>query len=473
MHRVVPTVCVGAALVAVLGAAAPAGRATFPGANGPVAFAFGGGSIVTENIDGSNRKTVVPLTSGVAVGATQPAWSADGTKLAYSSTIGGTGGIFIVDADGSDVTRVTNTVTDGEPTWSPDGKKLAFVHVSNGRRRLVTTNLDGSGLTVLTPTLERDVDDPEWSPDGTRITFSDFADIYVVNADGSNLVDLTADSAHPLRSDNPTWSPDNSKIAFTYGISAIQVIAAGGGATTTLGSNLGEVWEISWSPDGTKIAYIADINGPLQEELFTMNADGSNIVRTGIDVATTLDWGVAAAAPAVPPPVTGVNVNVQPVSGTVLVRLKGTTKFVPVTALSNVPVGSELDLTKGPVQLTSTAAGGATQTAVFYQGRAVVGQTRAAVPVTTLTLSGPLVCPKRKAAAKGPTTRSLWGSGKGNFTTTGRYAAATVRGTVWLTQDTCKGTLVRVQSGTVSVLDRVKHRTVTVRAGQSYLAKRP
>src|SRR5581483_6500183 len=119
----------------------------------------------------------------------------------------------------------------------------------------------------------------------------------------------------------------------------------------------------------------------------------------------------------------------------------------------------ELDLTKGLVQLTSTAAGGATQTAVFYQGRAVVGQTRAAVPVTTLTLSGPLVCPKRKAAAKGPTTRS--------------YAAATVRGTVWLTQDTCKGTLVHVQSGTVSVLDRVKHRTVTVRAGQSYLAKRP
>jgi hypothetical protein len=369
------------------------------------------------------------------------------------------------------VTRVTNDVNDGEPTWSPDGKKLAFTHVSNGRQRLVTTNVDGSGLTVLTPTLERSVDDPEWSPDGTRLTFSDFADVYVVNADGSNLVDLTADPGQPSRADNPTWSPDSTKIAYTYNISQIKVVPSGGGAATTLGSNLGEVWEISWSPDGTKIAYIADVNGPLQEELFVMNADGTNIVRTGIDVATTMDWGVQAAAPPVPPPVTGVNVNVAPVSGTVLVRPKGSTSFAPLTALSSVPVGSELDLTKGRIRLTSTAAGGGTQSAVFYQGRAVVGQTRAATPVTTLTLTGPLVCPKRKASAKTPPTRSLWGNGKGTFTTTGRYAAATVRGTFWLTQDTCKGTLVRVRSGTVSVRDRVRNRTVTVRAGQSYLAR--
>jgi hypothetical protein len=470
VRAVVAAVSAGVA-VAALASAAPAGRATFPGQNGPIAYNFSGGSIVTENIDGTGKKTVVPLTTGISVAATQPAWSADGTKLAYSSKQGGTGGIFIVNADGSGVTRVTSDVNDGEPTWSPDGTKLAFVHVSNGRRRLVTTNLDGSGLTVVTPTLERNVDDPEWSPDGTRLTFSDFADVYVVNVDGSNLVDLTADPGQPSRADNPTWSPDSTRIAYTYNISQIKVVPSGGGAATTLGSSLGEVWEISWSPDGTKIAFIADVNGPLQEELFLMNADGTNIVRTGIDVATTLDWGVAAAAPAVPPPVTGVNVNVAPVSGTVLVRLKGTSSFVPVTALSSVPVGSELDVTKGRIRLTSTAAAGATQTAVFYQGRAVVGQIRGTTPVTTLTLSGPLVCPKRKISAKKPTTRSLWGNGKGNFKTTGRYAAATVRGTVWLTQDTCKGTLVRVQSGTVSVLDRVRNRTVTVRAGQSYLAR--
>jgi hypothetical protein len=470
VRRVVVAVSVSVAIVAALASAAPANRATFPGQNGPLAFGFGG-TIVTENVGGTGRKTIVPLKSGTAVAAGEPGWSPDGTKLAYVSRIGGIGGIQIVNADGSGLTRVTSDTTDGEPTWSPDGTKLAFVHVSTGRRRLVTSNLDGSGLTVITPTLERDVDDPEWSPDGTRLAFSDSADIYVVNADGSGLVDLTADQAEPGRADHPSWSPDGTKIAFQY-LSSIKVVAPNGTGSTTLAGNLGEVWELSWSPDGTKIAFASDVNGPLQEELFVMNADGTNLVRTGIDVETTLDWGVAQAAPAVPPPVTGVNVNVTPVSGTVLVRLKGTTNFVAVTALSSIPIGSELDLTKGRIQLTSTAAGGATQTAVFYQGRAVIGQTHAAAPVTTLTLSGPLVCPKRKTSAKKPPkSRSLWGNGKGNYTTNGRYAAATVRGTFWLTQDTCNGTLVRVRAGTVKVLDRVRHRTVIVGAGRSYLAR--
>jgi len=325
---------------------------------------------------------------------------------------------------------------------------------------------------VLTPNLGRDVDDPEWSPDGTRLTFSDTTDIYVVNADGSNLVNLTADPAQFGSADHPSWSPDGTKIAFRY-LNSIKVVAPDGSGSTTLVGNLGEVWEVTWSPDGTKIAFANDVAGPLQEELFIVNADGTNLVRTGIDIQTTLDWGVLGPAPAVPPPVTGVSVNVKPVSGTVLVRLKGTTKFVPVTALSSIPVGSELDLTKGRVQLTSTAAKGATQTADFYAGRAVIGQTSAATPVTTLTLSGPLVCPKRKVSATPPKPklRKLWGNGKGYFTTNGKYAAASVRGTFWLTQDSCTGTLVSVRSGTVSVLDRVLHRTVSVAAGKSYLAR--
>jgi hypothetical protein len=468
--RVVVGVTVSVAIAAALASAAPATRATFPGGNGRIAFGFGG-TVVTENVDGTGRKTIVPLKPGVAVGAGEPGWSPDGTKLAYSSKIGGTGGIFIVKADGTGTTRVTNDPADGEPTWSPDGTKLAFVHVSTGRRRLVTSNLDGSGLVVVTPNLARDADDPEWSPDGTRLTFSDSADIYVVNADGSGLVDLTADAAEPGGADHPSWSPDGTKLAFRY-LNSIKVVAPNApGSATTLVGNLGEVWEVSWSPDGTKVAFANDVAGPLQEELFVANADGSNLVRTGVDVETTLDWGVAAAAPAVPPPVTGVNVNIAPAGGTPLVRLKGTATFVAVTALSSIPVGSELDLTKGRVQLTSTASGGTTQTGVFYQGRAVIGQTRAATPVTTLTLSGPLVCAKRQAAAKGPKIRSLWGNAKGNYRTNGRYASATVRGTFWLTQDTCNGTLVRVRSGTVKVLDRVRHRTVTVGAGKSYLAR--
>jgi ferric-dicitrate binding protein FerR (iron transport regulator) len=68
--------------------------------------------------------------------------------------------------------------------------------------------------------------------------------------------------------------------------------------------------------------------------------------------------------------------------------------------------------------------------------------------------------------------RRLFGDGKGNFRTRGRNAAATVRGTRWGVQDRCDGTLVTVRRGRVSVRDLVRHRTVLVKAGHTYLARR-
>ena len=77
----------------------------------------------------------------------------------------------------------------------------------------------------------------------------------------------------------------------------------------------------------------------------------------------------------------------------------------------------------------------------------------------------------RTSQSKKPKSRRLWGDGKGKFRTKGRYAAATVRGTRWLTQDTCAGTLIRVTQGTVNVRDNVLRKTVIVRKGKRYLAK--
>ena len=76
--------------------------------------------------------------------------------------------------------------------------------------------------------------------------------------------------------------------------------------------------------------------------------------------------------------------------------------------------------------------------------------------ITELKLTEPLApCSKRaRAAAKKPKSRRLWGDGKGKFRTSGNYTAATVRGTRWLTQDTCAGTLTRVTEGVVSVRDK-------------------
>jgi hypothetical protein len=82
----------------------------------------------------------------------------------------------------------------------------------------------------------------------------------------------------------------------------------------------------------------------------------------------------------------------------------------------------------------------------------------------------------RSAAAnkkKGPKAvlGKLWGSGKGKFRTNGKYSSATVRGTIWLVQDRCEGTFTKVTRGTVQVRDFKRKKTVTVKAGHSYLAR--
>ncbi len=182
------------------------------------------------------------------------------------------------------------------------------------------------------------------------------------------------------------------------------------------------------------------------------------------------------ATPTPPPtPVFHQQVVVRPVSGTVLVRRKGSKTFVPLDTKAGVPLGSQVDVTHGRIALTSVPKrGGKPETAQFYAGIFTVTQSG---PVTVLTLSGPKpTCTARGTASaaakkKKVKSRQLWGDGHGSFRTSGQYSAATVRGTQWLVQDTCAGTLTRVAHGLVAVTDRVRHKTVLVRGGKSYLAR--
>jgi hypothetical protein len=173
----------------------------------------------------------------------------------------------------------------------------------------------------------------------------------------------------------------------------------------------------------------------------------------------------------VPTPVVNKTVVARKVSGKVLVRVPGSRRFVEVDAALGIPVGSTVDTRKGVVELTSQPKPGApAQTALFYDGIFKVTQKRG---ITDLKLTEKLArCTRQaRAAAKRPKTRRLWGDGKGAFRTTGRYSAATVRGTKWLVQDSCAGTLTRVARGAVTVRDTVRKRTKVVRAGKSYRAR--
>jgi hypothetical protein len=172
-----------------------------------------------------------------------------------------------------------------------------------------------------------------------------------------------------------------------------------------------------------------------------------------------------------PTPVPGKTVVAARESGTVLVQKPGTHTFVAVSATESIPLGSTVDTRHGKVKITSKSG----STAEFYDGLFKLTQSKG---VTILTLTEQLApCGKgakaatATAAKKKPKTRKLWGNGSGAFSTRGQYSAATVRGTTWLVQDSCSGTLTRVTKGVVSVRDDVKRRTILLRAPHSYTAR--
>jgi hypothetical protein len=199
----------------------------------------------------------------------------------------------------------------------------------------------------------------------------------------------------------------------------------------------------------------------------------------------------------VPPPVPQTTGNVRTLSGRVCVVLPKQKKCTPIEKLTSIPVGSVVDATHGKVELTTAAdANGHTQTGVFSGGQFLFTQanerrkqivkgkdgkptTRTiTVLVTRLALRGggdPSSCSKRSAgrravAARRRFSRHLDAKARGHFSTKGRYAAATVRGTEWTTRDDCAGTLVTVTLHAVLVNDFAKKKTVLVKAGHRYLA---
>ena len=193
----------------------------------------------------------------------------------------------------------------------------------------------------------------------------------------------------------------------------------------------------------------------------------------------------APAPGAVAPPVFQQSADLEPVAGTVLVRLPGTRTFVPLSSALQAPIGTEVDVTAGEVGLSTVDAAGTGFHARFSEGRFKLAK-QLANGVTRLVLSGgdfrtcgkatrSLSSADRKKKPKRPRSskrvRHLWGSGKGKFETRGRYVAATVHGTTWLTQDRCDASVVRVKEGVVAVRDLVRRKTVSVAAGQSYVAR--
>ena len=180
-----------------------------------IAYEFSG-DIWVANIDGSGT---VNLTNTAGFAEGQPHWSPDGTRIVYHLSEGSNPfDIFVMNEDGSGVTNLTPGTpdwTDNEPAWSPDGTRIAFGSSRTGTGDLYTMAPDGSDLVKLTDGV---IDtNPSWSPDSQRIVFTRFLDpfaeepgtdfeLFVINSDGTDLTQLTGNGL--FRTTDADWSPD-------------------------------------------------------------------------------------------------------------------------------------------------------------------------------------------------------------------------------------------------------------------------
>ena len=488
MTRRVPLLLAVALLAAVVSAPA---QAAFPGLNGDIVFKRGG-DVWLMHADGAGPTA---LTTGG--GTFDPAIGPGGSRIAFTRG----GDIWVMNSDGSGQTNLT-PATDPvkqKPAWSPDGTRIAFSQIPPGERsfRIYVMNSDGSNPVQVTFQSSGDFD-PAWSPDGTLIAYTrqnNSTDIWTVNPaqPGSESEYVTSPS---FTEDQPTWAPDGSAVAFRTnhrqgGGDDIYKQVGRGGPGEPVTNNPAADSDPTWSPDGTRIAFATTRGGGSQIWHTSSNSssDGLALNLSGtVRNDFTPDWATQGAGGQTAPPVMGETLNAVPVRGTVTVRVPvatakagaaGSSAFVPLEKATSLPVGSTFNTKKGTVKLTFAASRTttATQTGKFRGGLFTTLQS-SRNPLTELRLRGGGLSkcsrlPKGGAASARRRSRSLFSSARGRFRTRGRNSTATVRGTSWVQKDTCKGTLTRVTSGSVLVRDLTKRRNVRLKKGQKYLARPP
>ena len=297
-------------LLVLLTALVPASSATasFPGAVGRIVFTSGGSStsdIYSAAADGTDVQRLT-LWDGFEQ---DPAWSADGSQIVYESSLQFQNSfqmrfrVFVMNQDGSGQHLVSpvadSTVDDVQPAWSPDGTQIAFASTRGlvGGWHVWVMNADGTNLRELPGDLAQH---PAWSPDGSRIAGdAGGGGIFVIGVDGTNERRLTTPPAFQ-NDESPDWSPDGTALAFSESTqngtsSALYAVGADGTGKRQLTTGAFADYDPSWSPDGTRILFRRGT------ALYTIDAGGGAATQLlGISGAMGPSWGTATSNPSPP-----------------------------------------------------------------------------------------------------------------------------------------------------------------------------
>jgi Tol biopolymer transport system component len=226
-----------------------------------------------------------------------PSWSPDGSRLTFSSDRDGIYSIYVMNADGSNVRRLTTPQSpnlDALPSWSPDGSRIAFTRFDSvdGDTRLggdiFLVNPDGTGLTNFTNTPARAELNPTWSADGSSLAFEAYGggqprNIFRTPVAGGTAVNVTNHAADDFK---PAWSrPGNSHIAFTSNRpgnnrwSIYIVDTSGNGLRQLTNATSGQDSNAAWSKDGLRLAFNRRSSGTSAWDLHIIGADGTGLRR--------------------------------------------------------------------------------------------------------------------------------------------------------------------------------------------------